>query len=388
MRFSILLLGISLVAALSPHDDVLHAPLFRILLSSKPVAKGNIPQDAIVIPSHAKTWACSLPAVTTESLAIDEAPQGNFSLAEIIDSLAEIGCLYHVQGWFTYEFCFNSHARQFHKKSSPEDESMELDYSLGKFSNALDSLTLKTGADGRRYLATTWQGGTNCDLTGKPRSIQIQFHCPVLAHVDYISLVQETSTCSYLMIVNTQKLCHDERFNPPGKIVNNVVCNVVVSDEFYQLQQNARLHGKEELTPVQVAGLDAPPPTPRDEPLQAKTFEISLGDLSAKNLKALLEKVRVEIQEQVDFDIDPAKPFSSLAEGLKKKFEEHEEKAAHDGHESVHESVHGKVHGTNGDLEIELTFDEGHESEQQRDNHESHDNHENDAEDERKRTEL
>jgi hypothetical protein len=349
MKF-LLLAALTIAAALSPHDDILHAPLFRLLLSSKPISNANIPTDAIVIPCHSKTWACTLPTVTPESLDILQVTSNNLSLTEIVNNLNDIGCLYHVQGWFTYEFCFNSHARQFHKKSSPEDESVELDYSLGKFSNAIDSLSLKTGADGRRYLATHWQGGTDCDLTGKPRSIQIQFHCPVLAHVDHISLVQETSTCSYLMIVNTQKLCHDERFNPPGKIVNNVVCNVVVSEEFYQLQQNAQLHGKE-MTPVEAAKLDFPP-SPAKE--QVPTIEISLGDFSAKNLKALLEKVRVEIQEQVEFDIDPAKPFSSLAEGLKKKIEQAHEKEKDGSH---HENVRGKIHETFNQEGEEVEFD-------------------------------
>jgi protein OS-9 len=48
-----------------------------------------------------------------------------------------------------------------------------------------------------RYLVQRWSGGTVCDMTGRPRRIEIQFHCR-MGGVDEISSIKEIATCVVL----------------------------------------------------------------------------------------------------------------------------------------------------------------------------------------------
>jgi hypothetical protein len=44
-----------------------------------------------------------------------------------------------------------------------------------------------------RYLVQKWSGGTICDMTGRPRRIEVQFHCRV-GGVDEITSIREIAT--------------------------------------------------------------------------------------------------------------------------------------------------------------------------------------------------
>jgi hypothetical protein len=74
-------------------------------------------------------------------------------------------------------------------------------------------------------------GGTWCELTKKNRRIEVQFQCNPNAG-DRIAGIRETSTCSYLMVIHTPKLCHDLAFVPvkrvgEGEGVHEIVCQKV-----------------------------------------------------------------------------------------------------------------------------------------------------------------
>lgn len=45
-------------------------------------------------------------------------------------------------------------------------------------------------------------------------------------------MIKETSTCSYLMIVDTPRLCHDAAFQPPQKdLAHSITCQPVIPEE-------------------------------------------------------------------------------------------------------------------------------------------------------------
>ncbi|QDS68220.1 hypothetical protein FKW77_010583 [Venturia effusa] len=165
----------------------------------------------------------------------------------------EGSCLYFFSGWWSYSFCYGDGVRQFHQlppgKNVPvyppvEDQSVTA-YTLGVFDGRLNGEmtdgTQKTlggetmlgqdsdsGVGGRetrekglarleakgeiRYLVQKLKGGTICDLTGKER--KIEFHCQE-GHPERISLIKETATCQYLMVISTPRLCNDVAFQPP-----------------------------------------------------------------------------------------------------------------------------------------------------------------------------
>ena len=81
-----------------------------------------------------------------------------------------------------------------------------------------------------RYLVQNLGGGTTCDLTGKERKIEVQFHCHPQS-ADRIGYIKEVSTCSYLMIIYTPRLCNDIAFLPPRETkAHHIVCLEIVPE--------------------------------------------------------------------------------------------------------------------------------------------------------------
>ena len=87
------------------------------------------------------------------------------------------------------------------------------------------------GTASSRYLSQKLSGGTTCDLTGAPRRVEVQFHCyPQSA--DQIGWIKEVSTCSYVMVIHTPRLCDDVAFLPPREDkAEAILCREVVKAE-------------------------------------------------------------------------------------------------------------------------------------------------------------
>jgi protein OS-9 len=118
-------------------------------------------------------------------------------------------CIYYASGWWSYSFCYGEGVRQFHQlppgRNVPhwppvEDRSVSA-FVLGEFEKGasqknkkakserktLDAPTSEAGKEIRekglarmekkgdmRYLVQKLDGGTVCDLTGKPRKTEVQ----------------------------------------------------------------------------------------------------------------------------------------------------------------------------------------------------------------------
>ncbi|GAB7352708.1 hypothetical protein MBLNU459_g3064t1 [Dothideomycetes sp. NU459] len=166
-------------------------------------------------------------------------------------------CIYFWSGWWSYRYCFGQGVKQFHQlppsQGVPayppiEDPSVE-GYMLGKVEDAAKKAEtgLQKGETGKengdstkalgtleirgenRYLVQRLGGGTKCDLTGKSRRIEVQFHCNP-ASSDRISLIKEISICAYLMVIQTPRLCNDIAFMPPQKdSPNEISCSPILS---------------------------------------------------------------------------------------------------------------------------------------------------------------
>lgn len=120
-------------------------------------------------------------------------------------------CIYFIGGWWSYQFCYNEGVRQFHQlppsrgipNYPPQEDPHVPGFMLGTYSsktadveddhqedakweggNGLDksegSKRVRAGSGElvqrgeSRYLTQTLGGGTRCDLTGKPRRIEVQ----------------------------------------------------------------------------------------------------------------------------------------------------------------------------------------------------------------------
>ena len=169
-------------------------------------------------------------------------------------------CMYYVSGWWSYSFCYKKQVKQFHAKSGPgvpnyppiEDQTSH-SFVLGKFQHDDEESETESGSSSKyakastaelqtkgesRYLVQRLSGGTVCDLTGAERKIEVQFHCHPQS-TDRIGWIKELTTCSYLMVIYTPRLCHDVAFQLP------------------QFEETHSIQCREILAPDEIADFDA-----------------------------------------------------------------------------------------------------------------------------------
>lgn len=187
----------------------------------------------------------------------------------------EGSCLYFVSGWWSYSFCYNEEVTQFHALAGhpgkppapPERDPKTQMYVLGRANPHKAPVTDEWGQEieqpkeerkgttassvgtelqikgDSRYLVQKLEGGTLCDLTKKPRRVEIQYHCmPNMS--DRIGYIKEVTTCSYLLVVYTPRLCSDVAFAPATENKSNsIVCRVVVPEDEMDAREKTRTLG-------------------------------------------------------------------------------------------------------------------------------------------------
>ncbi|BGP14420.1 Protein OS-9 [Rhodosporidiobolus nylandii] len=267
-----LLLAACPALALSSHSprDLEAHPAFAVVLSEHYVLNETISEllaEPLGTPPHSsppkrhllrspngQAFLCTVPAVADEAKRRADVEEEQDALVRAQDvekgvqnGLALLepmrgGCLYSKQGWFTYSFCYGNEIRQFHEVRvagavGPSEDPNAESYTLGvspepaalsatpKYGSGSPELHMKEaqipsrlgGGDavgweeGGRYLIQTFESGTRCDLTGLPRTVEVQYHCSTQS-LDRIALVRETSICRYVMIVHTPRLCNEPLF--------------------------------------------------------------------------------------------------------------------------------------------------------------------------------
>lgn len=177
-------------------------------------------------------------------------------------------CLFYVSGWWSYKFCYGHDIVQFHalpngvKGGLPVRDPNSQEYILGKVEQTPKSKNkktqgkseLQTDVDGQqkpiqdspalppntelqvkgdqRFLVQRMEGGTVCDLTGRDRTIEVQFHCNPGSTSDRIGWIKEITTCSYLMLIHTPRLCEDVAFLPPKETrAHPINCQLILDSE-------------------------------------------------------------------------------------------------------------------------------------------------------------
>ncbi|KAF3938555.1 hypothetical protein ABW19_dt0208509 [Dactylella cylindrospora] len=160
-------------------------------------------------------------------------------------------CLYFISGWWSYSFCYNDHIKQFHQLPPangvptipPKEDPSSASYILGRAAVPDRDAKPEIGKDGEaamelqangeaKYLSQKLAGGTLCDITGKERKIELQYHCAPNALQDRIGFIKEVTTCCYLMTVYTPRLCSDPAFQPlPASRANTIECLEVMNEE-------------------------------------------------------------------------------------------------------------------------------------------------------------
>lgn len=148
-------------------------------------------------------------------------------------------CFRKTEGWWIYEVCTNEKVRQLHteRQSDPKHESSHLEievnsYILGKYDSGISNdpppsanqpgfkkkkksrhqnhppgYNLDISDKRPLSLKQTFQWGTPCDLTNKPRETMLDWSCGAKQKATFIEEVQEIATCKYLVKMKTPLLC-------------------------------------------------------------------------------------------------------------------------------------------------------------------------------------
>ncbi|PON26467.1 protein OS-9 [Trichoderma gamsii] len=219
--------------------------------------------EVMNMPPH--RYLCAIPVIeppspenqtATELAKAEEARELGRAAASGWNLLSQLEdtCLYFMSGWWSYRFCNNREIVQFHALPStpmgkpPQRDPHAAEYVLGQASLPETSETHSTSSSSaaddekppaelqvkgdQRYLVQRLEGGTICDLTGRARTIEVQYHCVPGMQNDRIGWIKEVTICAYVMVVNTPRLCDDVAFLPPEENkANPITCRLITDDE-------------------------------------------------------------------------------------------------------------------------------------------------------------
>ncbi|KAF3071230.1 Protein OS-9 like protein [Daldinia childiae] len=231
----------------------------------------NLAESYEIMTAPPHRYLCAIPVIesppapnktATELAKAEEARELARASAhgwDLINGL-DGNCLYYMSGWWSYSFCYGRDVVQFHalpasvKSGPPMRDPNTAEYVLGRVpaphsttrssrrgqpvpagdkgqaaTTAPPNTELQIKGD-QRYLVQKMADGTTCDLTGRERTIEIQYHCSPGSTQDRIGWIKEVTTCAYLMVVHTPRLCVDIAFLPPKEEKANIIsCRTIVS---------------------------------------------------------------------------------------------------------------------------------------------------------------
>ena len=104
-------------------------------------------------------------------------------------------CLYGGTGWWKYEFCYGKKVDQYHEEAGGKGPRSKTVINLGHFHLADHLAWLEAHpskrpkeAEARRQVSVFYSGGDVCDLTGKPRQIEVKLKCKAADSPSTVSL--------------------------------------------------------------------------------------------------------------------------------------------------------------------------------------------------------
>lgn len=189
-----------------------HAPARDDEGTSDPA--GREEDAAVTVPIRSASgvqYACDLvPRKAVRApLAAAEAPAGASAEAAAALLRREHGsaCVVLNGGWWVYEYCFGKGVRQMHF----EDQKLVAEHRLGTAPAVASSVPPRT------LLLRFQDGGSVCDVTGRPRSVAVRHTCGPNLKEPRISGVAEPSTCAYVLDVEVPALCRLPQFADAGR---------------------------------------------------------------------------------------------------------------------------------------------------------------------------
>ena len=248
-------------------------PRYTVQLLTGALAPSSRPppgsKSMVMTKKGGKKYRCHLPnsdqATADASVAMRPAAPRVASYLQPLKGT----CFYRLEGWWTYEFCFQKGLRQFHQEkvkataTKPESTTVTQEYILGAWpppppssapadaksdgdEQGGDALGSGTGATGdassttaaagdgdasgaeatagsvsdelmsdaktrKKYWSQTYGNGTLCGITNKPRETEVRLQCGAL-EPSFLESVEEVATCKYRVHFSTNLLCRHPGF--------------------------------------------------------------------------------------------------------------------------------------------------------------------------------
>ncbi|KAG7477458.1 hypothetical protein MATL_G00069810 [Megalops atlanticus] len=214
---------------------------YGIQILPDPVIVGQAKSEEVMLVSskYKQLYECRLPAQAVrfhQDPAADPDPQGYTGpgISELLKPMFSAPCLVKTKDWWTYEFCYGQHIRQYHL----EDSEIKGDVLfLGYYESEFDwnNETAKASKQHRlkRYHSQSYVNGSKCDLNGKPRETEVRFLCEE-GSGDYVARVDEPQSCRYVLTVHTTRTCHHPFLRPPSTAKpHGIVCQPALSPQQY-----------------------------------------------------------------------------------------------------------------------------------------------------------
>jgi len=120
-------------------------------------------------------------------------------------------CLYGGSGWWKYEFCYGKKVDQYHEEGGGKKTVINLgQYKEEDHLSWLENHQSKKPKQGanRKQVSVFYSNGDVCDLTGKPRQIEVKLKCKPADSPSTVSLyLLEPKTCEYVLGVESPLVC-------------------------------------------------------------------------------------------------------------------------------------------------------------------------------------
>jgi len=181
------------------------------------------------------TYACEIekpvevPKVTSEE---DNKKMMISKALEKLEAMSNGPCITYIQDWWSYEFCYKKYLTQFHEAKPTDPPEHNMHFYLGKYPTQeqlenpdfeYKKESYKRDPFGKNYLTQMLVDGSMCDVTGKPRQAELRFYC---GENENILSIKETTTCNYVVVINTPKLCNSPGFESK-KSINSILCHPI-----------------------------------------------------------------------------------------------------------------------------------------------------------------
>ncbi|XP_052415627.1 protein OS-9-like isoform X1 [Carassius gibelio] len=212
---------------------------YGIQILPDPVIMGQMEDVMLVSNKYKQLYECRLPAqaVRFHQDPVSEPDVQGYSgpgVPDLLKPMQTAPCLVKTKDWWTYEFCYGQHIRQYHLEDSEiKGDVLFLGYYDSEFDWTNETAKASKQHKLKRYHSHSYDNGSKCDLNGNPRETEVRFVCEE-GSSDYIARVDEPQSCRYVLTVHTSRTCQHPLLRPPSTAKpQGIVCQPALSAQQY-----------------------------------------------------------------------------------------------------------------------------------------------------------